>query len=378
MNPTAPAQPLGSLESLEGYLAQDPGNDGLRAEAFDTALRLGQLDRAALHLGAGLQSGQRAQAWRLRQGHLQMAQRDWPAAVATLTHLLDHGEPPAALVEAASCDLALIALRTGQPDEGLARLAPLMPPQAAPSPPVQVLWLRLKHHSDELGDLLDHAKAWAAAHALTPEAAGVASLAALDAGELTLSQAWSREALTRLPRQLEALVVQGSLALARQAPAEAQQWLQQALQVNPQDGRAWSAWGFAQMLGGDLAAARAGFDRAVEALPEHIGTWHGLGWACVFQGDLAAARLAFEQALALDRNFAESHGGLAVVLAHQGDRTAAEGAVAVALRLDRHCMSAHYAQAVLQGKADDPAHLQRLATHLMAARARSGSGGRAQ
>lgn len=370
MSPTDP------LAQLEGFLAQDPGNNDLRAEAFDTALRLGRRDRAEAHLAVGLANGVDTLAWQLRQAHWWMAQHDWAAASEVLAALLSIPGAPAGLDAAVRHDLALVSLRTGHADDGLAALAPLMHSDmgsnlgtdAPPAPALQALWLRLKHHTDQLDDLLACAKRWASAHGLGAEAAGVASLAALDAGELALSDAWSREALGQLPRQMEALVSQGSLALARQSAADAKGWLTPALQLNPQDGRAWSAWAFAQMLAGELADARTSFDTALRHMPEHIGTWHGLGWVNLFLGDLAGAQSAFSQALALDRNFAESHGGLAVVLARQGQRAQAEAAIEIAMRLDRQCMSAHYAQAVLDGRADDPAELQRLATRLFTAR----------
>lgn len=362
------AMPLDPLDQLEGFLSQDPGNEGLRAETFETALRLGRLDRAAVHLEAGLAAGAHSLAWRLRRAHWHMARRDWTAANTELTSLVGSGDVPAALDEAARHDLALIALRTGEPEIGLAWLAPLAGEGVLPAPTVQALWLRLQHHSADLEALLAQAKVWESAAGLGADAAGVAALAALDANEPDLSIAWARAALSSLPCQMEALVTQGTLALARQQVLEAKQWLQQALQVNPADGRAWSAWAFAEMLAGDLAAARVAFERAMQTMPQHIGTWLGMGWAAILVADWPAARAAFEQALTLDRNFSESHGGLAVVQARQGDRQAAEARIAIALRLDRQCMSAQYAQTVLDGRAGDRAHVQQLATKLLSAR----------
>jgi tetratricopeptide (TPR) repeat protein len=356
------------LTLLEGYLAQDPGNDGLRGEAFDVALRTGRRDRAKLHLEAGLAQGNDLQAWQLREGHWLMAQRDWPAAEQRLDALLNGPEVPPALECACRCDLALIALRTGHPTRGLERLAPCVQTSQPAQAAAQALWLRLKHHADQIDDLLADARRWDAADQLTPDAAGVASLAALDAGEFAACDAWSRKALMADPRQLEALVSQASLALARQSAQDAKGWLDRALQVHPDDGRAWSAMGFAEMLAGQLMAARSAFERALASMPQHIGTWHGLGWAALLQNDLSGARSAFQQALDLDRNFGESHGGMAVVLARSGDRPSAEAAIEVALRLDRQGMSAHYARAVLDGQAEDPEALQRLASRLLSAR----------
>jgi len=356
------------LALLEDYLEQDPRNDALRAEAFETALRIGRWQRAQVHLEAGLAASATALPWRLRQAHLLMAMHDWPASEQLLEELLASPDISSSLDLACRCDLALIALRTGRPDHGLERLAPCANGDEPAHPAVQALWLRLKHHADLVDEMLTDARGWEQAGQLDPEAAGVASLAALDAEDLAACDAWSRKALGSNPRQLEALVSQGSLALARQAANDATGWLDRALAVHPQDGRALTAMGFARMLAGQLNSARTAFEKALAAMPEHIGTWHGLGWTALFDNDLPSARAAFQKALDLDRNFGESHGGMAVVLARSGEREAAEAAIAVALRLDRLGLSAHYAQAVLDGQANDAQALQRLAMRLLSAR----------
>jgi Tfp pilus assembly protein PilF len=360
-----------ALAQLEGFLAQDPNNDSLRAEAFQTALNLGARERAEAHLQAGLASGINPLAWRLHQAHWLMAAHDWPAACDVLTALQREPGAPPELVACALQDQAQIALRQGDAELGLSLLKPLMPDAdsgPAPDQPLQALWLRLMHRTEKLDEAVELAKRWAKAGALGVDAAGVASLMALDAGDMALSQAWSEAAMAHQPNQMEALVARGSIALAEQAPQRTKELLKVALQQNPNDGRTLSAWAFAEMLGGELSQARQTFRLALENMPEHIGTWHGLGWAALMQDDLSAARAAFDQALALDRNFAESHGGLAVVLARGGDRAGAEASINVAMRLDRTCMSAHYAQAVLDGTAQDAQALQNLAARLMAAK----------
>ena len=363
------------LALLEGYLTQDPQNDALRAEAFETALRLGRRDRAELHLQAGLRGGGDLSGWRLREAHWLMALGDWPAAEKVLEGLLATAGSPPELELAVRCDLGLVALRTGRAEQGLERLRTFVEEAGGVAPgPAQALWLRLKHHAERVDEAIAEARRWDDAGGLEPEAAGVASLIALDGEDLASCDAWSKKALVVLPRQMEALVSQGSLALARQSADDAKAWLGRALQVNPGDGRAWSAMAFAEMLAGRVEQARAAFGRALSTMPEHIGTWHGLGWAALFQNDLAAARSAFQQALDFDRNFGESHGGMAVVLARLGERAAAEAAIELALRLDRNGLSAHYARAVLDGKADDAQALQRLAMRLLSARRAAASG----
>jgi tetratricopeptide (TPR) repeat protein len=357
------------LQRLEGFLAQDPDNNGLRMQAFEAALRSGLLERAGTHLEAGMALGKEPFAWRLHRAHWLMARRDWQAAADSLQELLSTPDAPPGLAETVRHDLALICLYQGRTDEGLACIAPLLDQAgAAPASHLQVVWLRLMHRANRLDEALDAARRWAAAQQLVPQAQGVAALLALDANDMALSDEWSRAALVHHPRQIEALVSRGSLGLAGQDVQEAKRCLALALQVHPEDGRALSAWAFAQMLSGEWPQAKQSFERALQAMPEHIGTWHGLGWLTLLQGDLESARAAFEQALAMDRNFAESHGGMATVLARAGQRADAETEIGLALRLDRHCLSAHYARAVLDGEAGDAAKLQQLATRLLSAR----------
>ncbi|MGM9486042.1 tetratricopeptide repeat protein [Ideonella sp. YS5] len=362
-------EPIDALQRLEGFLAQDPGNNGLLMRAFEAALHSGRLERAGAHLEAGMALGKEPLAWRLHHAHWLMARREWQAAADSLDELLSTPDTPPGLADTVRHDLALTCLYRGRGQEGLACLSPLVDPTgAAPAPHLQVVWLRLMHRSNRLDEALDAARRWAAVQQLAPEAQGVAALVALDANDMALSDQWSRAALLHHPRQIEALVSRGSLCLAGQDPQEAKHCLAQALQANPDDGRALSAWAFALMLSGEWPGARESFERALKLMPEHIGTWHGLGWLTLLQGDLEAARSAFDHALAMDRNFAESHGGMAAVLARAGERAAAEGAIEIALRLDRHCLSAHYARAVLDGEAGDAGKLQQLAARLLTAR----------
>jgi len=360
------------LVQLEAFLELDPDNDGLRAEVFETAQRLGKQDRALVHVKEGMKRGAAPLAWQLRMGHWFMARHEWEKAIETLTPMLEGAQVPAELGAAVRQDLALIALRTGKPNHGLALIDPLLQAlhanQGSPSPSLQVLWMRLTHHSGAPEAVVSQAQSWALSGVLADEAAGVASLAALDVENVNLCQAWSQAALKRHPQQLEALVCQGCLALGRKDPQSAARCLQLALQVNPEDGRAWSAWAFTELLAGNLPAARQSFEHSLQAMPGHIGTWHGLGWTALLQNDLPYAEKVFTHALEMDRNFSESHGGMAVVFARTGRHDESAAAIERALRLDRLCMSAHYAQALLEGTAGDVEYVQRLAARLMAAR----------
>lgn len=368
-----------ALAQLEVFLAEDPVNAGLRAEAFECAMRAGLRDVARRHLDAGRQVGGDPLAWTLREAHWLMSGHQWSAARDLLAGVLDAPAAPDGLRVAARLDFALATLQLGDPQSGLEALAPLvegLPAGATPQPPVQAAWLRLLHHAGRPRDALAKAREWSAGGVLEAEALGIAALAALDAEGPLAGVAMAEAALAARPEQVEALTTLGSAWLARERPQVALTFLSRALAVRPGDGRIRSAQGFALMMGGALDDAVTAFARALEAMPLHVGTWHGLGWASLLRGHLVEAKRAFERAITLDRGFAESHGSIAVVLAMTGDRGAAARSIEVARRLDASCVSADYASAVLEGRAANRATIEALARRATAgslARGRDGT-----
>ncbi|MDP9912420.1 tetratricopeptide (TPR) repeat protein [Variovorax boronicumulans] len=372
---------LQRLDRLEGFLREDPSNDLLLIDAFETALSCGEWERARAHLQSGQAHSPEPLAWRLREGDFWLAQQRYEEALGVLEALQKAPQPPAGFAEVLLHNLAFIEFRRGRLADCVNRLASTLEAPAVSdidtaSPPatraLQQLWLRAMHHDGQL----DRALAWTRAaeqrRALAAQAAGVASLIAIDASDFAAAQRWSSVSLSSgasADHPVEALIAQASLALAARDATLAARLADVALQRQPGDGRAWSTRGFAALLAVDLAGARDAFERAVTAMASHIGTWHGLGWTQILQGDLAGARMSFDAALALDRNFAESHGGLAVVLAMQSSTQEAKSHAELALRLDRSNLSGRYAQALLSGEVKDASDVQRLAQRLFGGRA---------
>lgn len=357
------------LERLEAYLREDPSNPGLLTEAFGAALQCAQWERAAFHLrhAQALQPGNLA--WSLREGDLLLAQGQYQLAAELLDALLSLDGAPREFTDAVLHNLAWIAFQDGRyqdcADRLTSRLQDLDHPASAA---LARLWLRALHHAGQV----DQAVAWAGAadarQQLPAAAAGVASLAALDADQVERAGQWAARALEQATpddRPIEALVTQSSLALARQDAAQARTQARAALQISPRDGRAWSAHAMADLLAGDLPTALAHFDNALATMPGHIGTWHGKAWAQLLSSDLQGAQRSFTSALDLDRNFAESHGGLAVALALQGRTEEAQQHIERALRLDAFNLSGRYAQAILGGEIRDLESFQALAKRLL-------------
>ena len=355
---------LRRLELLEGFLRSDASNLVLRSDAFGLALRSGQWDRAAAHLAAARHAAPGDAAWALRQGDLLLAQRRYDEARVHLEQLALLAEPGAQFASVVAYNLAFIDFRQGRFDDAVRRLEPRM--QGAGDGHEQQLWLRALHQAGAVARACDWAQAHERTGQLTPEAAGIAALAAVDRGDFAVAQRWAH--LAESAPTAESHVASATLALTQREPAAALHYADLALQLRPDDGRALSVRGFAGMLAGSFAEALADFQRALAAMPAHIGTWQGLGWTQLLQRDFPGAQASFERALALDRNFAESHGALACALAMQGRADAAKDHIALAQRLDKACAASRYAQSILTGEAQDAQAVQRLAQQLLSRR----------
>ncbi|QCX49353.1 tetratricopeptide repeat protein [Ralstonia pseudosolanacearum] len=350
------------LARLQSYLEADPENVQLRADIFDAALEAGDLEVAGQQVSAVLQKAPDAKPWLHRHAVLCLARKEYPAAQAALEALISMGVNDVAVLY----NLAFALFLQGRIEAARDRLAPVVDAAGEVMHPALALWLRCMHHLAQLDEGLRRFDRYASAHTVTEEVLGVAGLMALDAGRTEDADAWSARALAANANRLEALVVQGSLALGRQDMAAAQALFERALTVNQTDGRSWSGLAFTYLLEQRLDLAHKAFHNAVRTMTQHIGTWIGLGWCEFMRRDLPAAHQAFASALALDRNFGESHGSLAVVLVAEGKRAEAAREVELALGLDKTCLSARYAQAMLSGEVNDPAAFRRLAQRVLA------------
>lgn len=359
------------LQRLEGYLQVDPDNRALRLDAFETARQLADWTRAEAHAQEALRRHPDP-LWRLRAGEVALAQLRWEEAAARLDAVRLDPLADLATRQAAEHQLAEVMLHTGRPDVGIELLSEFMASSVgrdvALAPASQVLWLRLLHRVGRLQDGLDIALRWETNGQLSPQAAGVGSLMALDLDRLDLAEQWSKAALRSGHRQFEALITRASVALGHADASLARTLLSQAVQAHPRDGRSWSMLAFTELLEEKFDQAKTCFETAVRYMPEHVGTWHGLGWTLIMLRDFDRARNVFERAIEMDRNFAEGHGGLAVALALAGDRESAGASAETARRLDRNSMAVRYAEAVLAGDHQNLEHLRKLAARSLAGR----------
>lgn len=372
------------LDRLEQYLQVDPNNTILLIDAFETALLCAEFECANFHLRHGLALQHDHWGWRLRECDFWLAQRNFSMAQVLLDKLRAEPALPMELLNVVQHNLAYIDMQQGNYTACVERLSTLM--EATPTKhqlpelvvqTVQNLWLRALHRTGEIDRAMQWAQQTDKLGQLWPAAQGIASLIALDTGNLHLARRWSETALAqkqRYDRPLEALTTMASLALGEGSATQARQLALESLQLQCESGRSWSVLAFADLLEGKFLVACDHFERSLQTMPEHIGTWHGLGWAQILLRKLDAARSTFEKALGMNRNFADSHGGLAVVLALQQQHDAARQHIERALRLDKTSLSAQYAQGILNGNVQDSVRFKRLVLRLLEGRA-SGVGG---
>lgn len=355
--------PSPKLARLLSFLKEDPNNNALRLDIFDTALQSGQHAVSEEQLDFARRNSLDADTWTMREANLRIAQQRYPEAEQVLTALQDRvGKHPAI-----AQNLGFIAsLRNDyQTCFAIVKDWADVPPDAPIEPGLQSMWLRCLHHLGQLDTALAWGERRLQHRTLHSEALGVASLIAVDASQLDKARAWSEFSLQGNPDLPEAILTRSTVALGDRDATLAKSLAEQILQHQPENGRAWSGRGFAQLLELDLASARSSLEQATRFMPSHIGTWHGLGWACLLAKDYAAAQQAFEAALERDHNFGETHGGLAVIAAMQGQREVAENHLRRAFGLNNEGLSAQYARALLDGVLSDDKAILRFARKLM-------------
>ena len=350
------------VDQLESFLAQDPSNLSLVAEAVHAAVNAGQSERARAILDRSRAATVVDAPLRHLEATILLAEHRFPEACELLQGLLRDGADAPGVV----FNLGYASMRAGDPVAGAQQLQALLGRVDAPAQTLAWL-LRCHLHAGHPEHALE---AWnaAALEQRTPEAAGVASLACFDAGLADQARQLADGALAGGDISLEPIVVRASLALTDGEFANAEQLLARGRQVAPDDPRLRFTFGLSHLLRGQSAAANEEFRFAVTRQPRHAGGWIAFAWSSIFVGNLVEARSSLDTAMALDRNFAEAHGALAVVDALEGHREAALEGIQRASRLDHGSMAWRYAQAVLDGVHHDAATLRGSVESLMSSR----------
>ncbi|MBA2675444.1 MAG: tetratricopeptide repeat protein, partial [Ramlibacter sp.] len=184
---------------------QDPGNALLLADVCDAALASGQLDAARQHVQAGAQLEPDNPAWRYRLAQVLIAQRQLQQARELLLQLREGTAPQAAVDH----DLGYIDFLEGRFDDCARLLAPWVAAGALAAPEIQALWLRAMHHADRLDDAWRWVEERQHDGQLSPQAAGVASLVAVDRARMDAAGALAGFALQADGNHVEALLALG-------------------------------------------------------------------------------------------------------------------------------------------------------------------------
>jgi len=364
------APPDSKLAQLDRFLEQDPTNPGLLREAFAVAMSAGNFTRAEGYLSRANALGADAVQWALNAVHLAMARSEWPKAQGLLNALATTGNIPPTLATTLAHDQAVIDFMQDRDAQALAALQPLVEQEASSDwrmpTATQVLLLRVWHRSLAFEAAMPWARAHADAGAFDAAALGVASLLALDAGDLEASERWARSALESGQANAEALVAASALALMEHDAESAERFARLALQRNDRESRSWASLGMARFAQQDIVEANDCLARSVDASPTHATTMLLLGWTEFLLQRVEDAARTFARAIDLDRGFAECHGALAVAQAQLGRVDEANVSLERALRLDRDCASAQFAKMLLEGNGPlDGAQVRRLGRRLL-------------
>lgn len=321
------------LKRLLTYLAADPANAALRADAAAQALTDGQPEIACEILA---QAPDKLSNRELNLfGVAQIEMRNFAGASRTFEAIVSAGEGDAAVKFNLAWSLAMekkferaLDLLDEQVTEDLAQAA--------------TLEVQLLHQLGNFDRAPEAARRHLARHGDDEALAAAVSVLALDIEDLDLA----RSCAVKARSHPDALATLGILELSDQKVDRALELFEQSLRTNANIPRAWIGRGLARMLA-KQEGATSDLDRGAELFGDHIGSWIAAGWAHLIAGDLSNARQRFARALEIDENFAESHGSLAVVDVLEGQPAEAARRIAVARRLDRECFSAAFAQILI-------------------------------
>lgn len=168
---------------------------------------------------------------------------------------------------------------------------------------------------------------------------------AYNAGQLQLALALAGEVIAASPRNSDALHLRGLIALALDAPDEAQAWMTRAVQILPHPVYCNSLCVAQTRIRAYQAAAssaRLGLRRARESFPSFDTTllWYNLGVAMQLGDDPAAAAESYRKVLARLPNHSAAHNNLGTVTKDLGDLTTAIAHFDRAIALDPNNLEA--------------------------------------
>jgi len=333
------------LERLLSFLAQDPQNANLRADAAGLALDERQFELASELLD---DVGTSSVLLNLK-GVAALGTERFDQAAAAFEELRAGGEDNSAV----RFNLAWAKAMLGDFTETEA----LLDDEAiAASPRGPTLKIEALHHLDRYDEGLEQGERLAELYPDDQALMGALATLAMDAGDAALA----RDYAERAGDTPEGLAARGMLMLEDGDPADALDLFDRAIDQKPMSARAWIGRGLGLLSQHRSNEAAEALEKGAQLFRDHLGSWIAAGWAYFTQQDYGKARSCFEHARDLDPNFAESHGGLAVLDIVEGDLESAARQCEIALRLDRMCLGGALAKSMLLEHEGKPAAAQRV------------------
>jgi len=349
------------LQRLLGYVAADPQNTQLLADAAQEALRLGDAAQARSLIERGLGASAGDTAKRFHFGNLLLAAGDYAGAEGLFAGLADEIGPKPPVVY----NIAVALFGEKRYVEAIERLQGIAEAGQRELPQFELLLAKALYYDQRIEGALEHIDRFLQGAPNDREGLQFKSLIAYDAGAAVAAEAVARRLLSAYPDDAIGHLVLGSIAVDQRNPELARQHIQQSLARQPDLGRAWSMLGFANLQETRLDVACGDFEHAVQHMTDHLGTWHGLAWARLLLGNLPGAHEAVNRAMAVDRNFSENHGTLAVLEVLEGRFEEAETSIKRGLRLDRKSPSSNYARSLLMAERGEPGASKKLIERIL-------------
>jgi len=344
------------LRRLLDYLARDPDNATLLADAADAAVEEGDFETADRLLAKLESRGGLTPALLNLRGIVSLAAENYAQAEQTFAALMAASQNDATV----RFNLAWARAKLGLYQEAADLLDDAT---VAASPRGPSLKIHAMHHLGLYEEGLEQGARLAQRFPDDRSLMGALATLAMDADRPDLASQYA----ARAGDDGEGLAVRGLLALSAYNTDEALSDFDSAIAKQPRNPRAWIGKGLGQLARGDAAGGAEAIDRGAELFQSHLGSWIAAGWAHFACGDRVAARARFERALALDENFAESHGALAVLDIMDGNVDSARRRTEIALRLDRNCFGAALAATLLLQQAGRPDAARKIVETAMSA-----------
>lgn len=341
----AEGTPVSRFERLNEFLASDPANLPLLADAAGAALDEGRLAEAVEMVERYAATAPLPPSLINVLGLCALSQGHHADAAAIFESLLA-GSPDDPVL---CFNLAWAKGQTGDHEAVLELLNEARTPAAA------LVVVRSLHHLGRVDEALAIGDAWEKQDG-SPDLWGALASVALDAEDMDRASRWGH----RGQGSPDGLAALGVLAMAEARDIEARALFEQALALRPDSARGLLGMGSVLLGDGQPDKAARRFDEAAAVFGDHLGSWIAAGWAWLIAGDISAARERFERVLAIDDAFGEAYGGLAVLDVMEGRRDEAQRCADIALRLDRQGLGGALARSLLLEQAGDSATAARV------------------